>query len=278
MNRTHRIAQLILAELTEEMQHMLAERYQVPPRVAATVVRDVRNTSYSIREDLNRYNDLIVEFILKGINDRTIRYPEDAYKIYAIHNYLAFMKDHPQFRILVKRIFPDKNPKNLLAFTMQDVEEANDAFSNPKYDENVNKVQAKLPEGAELYYTDKTWQIVRVSGADAACTLARGTKWCTGSRDYLDRPGTAMGYLRSGPLYIFYKSGKKFGQLHIDRNTGDFQFMDLRDRTIVITPELEEVFVKAGLAREIEAGREAEQEERNRLFRVLHNQMNQVDR
>jgi hypothetical protein len=62
--------------------------------------------------------------------------------------------------------------------------------------------------GAEIKYRDATWVVYKVTSVEAAMTLGSNTNWCTANH------GHASSYIGRGDLWIFYKNGKPYLQLH----------------------------------------------------------------
>jgi hypothetical protein len=80
--------------------------------------------------------------------------------------------------------------------------------------------------GAEKLYDDNNWFLIKITDPKACSFYAKGTNWCTRNQE------TASHYLEEGPLYIIYKEGKIYAQLHIP--TGQ-----LKDSNDVEIPKME---------------------------------------
>jgi len=81
-------------------------------------------------------------------------------------------------------------------------------------------------EGQLLVYEDENWQVYFPQTKGAACSLGKGTGWCTAAPglDYYDR------YAKDGQLIIFIskKNPEEKYQLHYDTK----QYMDVKDEPI----------------------------------------------
>lgn len=213
--------------------------------------------------------DLITEWILKSIRngsgiwdmfqsdlpEDTQRFLEAAEFYFNTRRTDRFKKSLQDFLIddqyLLEEEAFDYPFKNILNFLLHDLETIKSIYEQPKVDPRVNELQTKLPEGAELFYNDGNYQIVKVTSPQAACALGKGTKWCTSNHEI------AVNYLYHAPLYIFYLKGKKHAQLFIGHNLSHTQFMDLRDRAVKLDEPIRTVLYKSGLMEKITEAMEA---------------------
>ena len=107
--------------------------------------------------------------------------------------------DRTQFHILVDRL-KEKNIKS----------------------KRQEKIEMK--SGAEKLYQDETWMIIKATTEEACIAYGKGTKWCTAAL----KNNMANEYLAKGPIYIIYKEGKPYAQVHSQSK----QFMDIYDNEI----------------------------------------------
>lgn len=121
------------------------------------------------------------------------------------------------------QVLKDKggNPRNLLNFTLHDVEDAHQAVVPPP--KGFDKYH-QLP-GAKPLITVGDTMIAEVTDRHTACKMGHGTKWCTSD------PEVAGEHIEEGPLYIVFHKGKRVGQVHVGPTYG-IQMMDLRDRPL----------------------------------------------
>lgn len=254
MSRLRRIATLVTATLPENVQKTISERYKIPLDIVRNVAHLIATQAgggLSNVPELRSYADLMVEWVIKNIAIGQIRPNEDYARVWKGWHFLNYRKQS-KVKEIVKNLFPGKNIKNILDFTLHDIEDVLDEFESPTKTLAENTLTRTLPAGAELFFQSDGWSVLKVTDAEAACVLGKGTKWCTSSRNGEDGyPETAAQYLESGPLYIFYKGNKKYAQLHIPNDDYGFQLMDLRDRTIIPDESLREVLWKSGLFKEM---------------------------
>jgi hypothetical protein len=192
-------------------------------------VIDEISKGYARNDDLNRFA-AAADFYFHEV--RTPKFKKIAQEVLEeqFEDSLREGEEHPRY-----------NVKNILQFSLRDIEDIEERYKKPEIDPRVNDLGDKLPEGSRLFYNDGTYQIVEVMSSQAACQLSRGTKWCTSD------DSVSQSYLDQSPLYVIYQSGRKIGQLYIGRTPDSIQFMDLRDREI--TPDISflKVLIKAGL-------------------------------
>jgi hypothetical protein len=193
--------------------------------------------------------DLVTEWVAKSVSKGSGRIPEDMTRFVTAANFYFQNVKTDKFKAVVTQENQDKgiqrNPKNILDFTLHDLENIEELFEDPEVDPRANQLGSKLPPGSRIFFNNGTYQIVEVGSPEAACDLARGTKWCTSNNE------TAAYYLNSNPLYVIYQSGKKIAQLHIGSGVDEIQLMDLRDRDIIPDPAMANVLHESGLLDDI---------------------------
>jgi hypothetical protein len=64
-------------------------------------------------------------------------------------------------------------------------------------------------EGSEIIYDDGRHRVLVISCPACATLYSRGTTWCTSD------PAKAAAYLESGPLYIVFRDGRRYAQIHL---------------------------------------------------------------
>jgi hypothetical protein len=237
-----------VALLTKDLAKTLVDRYRlnnlkIPEWEGGSVVQWVQHVNQWLHNEgeLHGKEDLFTEWMLKSIS-KGIGRPEDFRFLWAARFYFNNYKSD-RFKREVKRLADERgvsiNPKNLLDFDLNFLEDVKDLLEKPEVDPRVHQLAEKVPEGSKIIYNDGINQIVEVTSRQAACDLGRGTKWCTSDED------TAEQYLGLAPLYVIYVNGKKTAQIHYGV---DLQFMDLRDRPIsTISDGLRNALKKTGL-------------------------------
>lgn len=239
------------AVLPDRIINRLVDKYLFFPKAQSVPERfeAVKNLNNHLQFPFGEKADLVTEWMVKTVSQSNARWPEDFQRLQqAAISYFRSIKE-PRYKQVARDFLADfyDNPesvniKNILHFSLHTLESINDLYEKPQEDPRVNELQAKLPEGAELFYNDGNYQIVQVTSSQAACVLGKGTKWCTSGE------GPAEYYLSQGPLYIIYLKGKKYAQLHIGKET---QFMDLKDRPLKVDDPLREILIKSGLTEKI---------------------------
>jgi hypothetical protein len=245
-DRAHRIARRLLATLPDTVVAKLANEYGI----GRDRVREIESWA----RDLNLAQpDLVTEWVLSSLQYQEARWPEDRNRLQMAWNFYQAHRRHPRFREIATTVNVRRggspgeiNPRNPLDIPLRDMEEIArnlDTAPRDKHEEaRLNKLDA-LPEGAEVVHRDPEYQIAKVTDAQAACQLGRGTQWCTSD------PEVAEEYLSRNPLFVVYRRGRKFAQFHIDPD-GEVQLMDLHDRPIVPDADLRAALYAAGLLHE----------------------------
>lgn len=228
MARLHRIARLILAKLPDTVMERLSLTYGLGTLKIKLLEDNIHRLGA-------RNPDTVTEWAVILTSYQIIRGVEDLPRLVEAANFFFVNSGTPRFRELVaeRGNIPPQQVRNLLSYSLVTIEEIMDEMqstpSNQAERARLNRLQ-ELPEGAELVYNKNNLQIIKVTSPEAACTLARGTKWCTSAHK------TAVQYLRSGPLYVLYEKGKKIGQMHLGK--ADFQLMDLKDVSLPLDSKL----------------------------------------
>jgi hypothetical protein len=229
------------AQLSDEMIQRILDRYN------SELDRIDFNIIYAHLMDLPAKADLLAEWVVKSIakgkgTTGTINQFENMARFY------LNARNTPRFKKAVAAYAEETempfNPRNILDFTLYDLEEIHDLYEQPEVHPRVNLLQNKLPEGTSLFYNDGEYQIVEVTSPQSACQLASGTKWCTSDEE------KATEYLGEAPLYVIYLRGKKRAQFHVNLSDDDLngiQLQDLRARNIVPDEALAGVLWKSGL-------------------------------
>lgn len=170
---------------------------------------------------LNRMDDRIDD------DDQTLIWPEDKDRaVETFEWYMAARKDS-RVQNMMREMFPGRSIKNPLEFSIYDLEDLQDTLTPVKQQTAKNQrwkpeERGIAPGKARTILDDDGWLIVEITDAAVASSYASGTRWCTSNRR------TAQGYLNDGPLYVLFRNGQKYGQIHGQSN----QIMDVRDRPI----------------------------------------------
>ena len=164
-----------------------------------------------------------VEWMARQLNSGTILWPEDQNRLKNALESFWQIKKSP--RILSQY---SANP-DLSTYTMQALEALDDKVRGV-----VERPESltMAPPNTKKIYDDGVYAILEAETPEAACSLAKGTKWCTSD------PETALGYLKRGGLYIWFKNGQKFAQ------SSGSQFMDLKDVAITADSVVGSIFHK----------------------------------
>lgn len=164
-----------------------------------------------------------LEWMVRQLNSKIIRWPEDKPRLQKALESFWQIKKSP--RILAQY---SANP-DLSTYTMQTLEDLDDKVRGVV--DRPDSLQ-EAPTGTEKIYDDGIYAVLKALSTEAACTLARGTKWCTSD------PGTAANYLKRDGLFIWFKNGQKFAQ------SSGGMFLDLRDEEMVIPADLGTIYFK----------------------------------
>lgn len=239
-----------LAFLSDEFVDKLAKRFNPYPLLTYDEENaKVKEMNIVLNDRFGTKGDMITEWILRQMYGSFFRWPEDQNKVF---DTLSFYFNHlpdPKYKQITHEYIKENGSlikrtyKNLLTWNFHELEDIQELYLQPQEDPRVLQLESKLTEGATVFYKDENYQIVKVTGVQAACDLSRGSKWCTSNAN------TADYYLEVSPLYIFYSKGKKFAQLHIGES--ETQFMDLRDRPVSLDDKLRMSLLKSGLLLEI---------------------------
>jgi hypothetical protein len=82
--------------------------------------------------------------------------------------------------------------------------------------------ELQVPEGAKHVLSKGEFDVVEITGTEAAISLSSGTKWCTSNKFQ------AKHYLKQGPLYLIYKNGERIYMVHYQSG----QFKDTADKDV----------------------------------------------
>ena len=148
-------------------------------------------------------NGKYVEWILNHIRDRNIILPEDSEKINRLLDDFTKRKTR-----LAEKDILRYNPNSLYR-ALNEIETVTRGQRKAAHRGNL-----VVPPGAEILDTETSkgphdMVVMRLNNAAATMTIASGTNWCVAN----EKP--ANEYLEIGPLYAFYKNGKKHALLCI---------------------------------------------------------------
>lgn len=168
-------------------------------------------------------------------------WPEDQPRALETFNWYMSNRKDSVVQNRMREKFPGRNVKNPLEYTIWELEELQSSLTPESEAEERNERWMPLEMGfkesqATVSYNKGEIMIVEVTDKNAASKYAAGTRWCTSS------PATAQTYLNKGPLYVVFRNGKKYGQIHSESD----QIMDLQDRPIGgnLPPEIATFMVK----------------------------------
>ena len=154
-------------------------------------------------------------------------WPEDQPRALETFNWYMSNRKDSAVQNRMREKFPGRNVKNPLEYTIWELEELQSSLTPESEAEERNERWMPLEMGfkesqAKVAYNKGEIMIVEVNDKNAASKYAAGTRWCTSA------PSTAQTYLNKGPLYVVFRNGKKYGQIHSESD----QIMDLQDRPI----------------------------------------------
>lgn len=158
-------------------------------------------------------------------------WPEDQDRALQTFNWYMTNRKQSDVQNRMRERFPGRNIKNPLEFSIWDMEDVEasltpEAEAEARNERWMPSEMGMKPSQADVAFNEGDIMIVKVTGADAASKYASGTKWCTSNKN------TAQNYLNRGPLYVVFRNGQKYGQIH----TQDNQVMDLQDRPLTDLP------------------------------------------
>jgi len=192
---------------------LLAEKY---PRIPKETLEAM--------ESIDPAKGKSLEWMARQLNSNTIRWPEDSNRLKQALVSFWQIKKSPR-----KLAQYSANP-DLSTYTMQTLETLDDQVRGV-----IEKPESltEIPQDTQKIYDDGDISVIKVNTIEAACDLARGTKWCTSD------PLEAEDYIKNkGGLYIWFKSGKKFAQ------SSGRTFLGLRDESLEVDAKLGGIFYK----------------------------------
>lgn len=149
-----------------------------------------------------------VEWLARQLKAGRIRLPEDTEKLKANLNRFNKIKNRLEVRD-INRYTPGE-----LARAIRPYE------TSARQEKKLGRAgKLVLPPGSELVIEKGPYQVVKITGVEAATKLSSGTEWCTANEEW------AKEYLASGPLYLVYKNGERWMLAHYPSD----QFMDIYD-------------------------------------------------
>jgi hypothetical protein len=226
-SRTFRLARLLLSSLEDRIS-LLSKKY---PSVPEETIRSL--------SQLDPTHGSLLEWLTRQVKSGQFRFPEDSFRMSPALSTFLQLKKSP--RLLQQHsASPDINK-----YTFHSLESLHDKISGTSLKTQRQTIEESKSKGAKTIYDTPTCKIIQIGGPNtdleaatqAACTYAKGTKWCTSD------PDTAKGYLSENPLYVIFKNGEKIAQ------TDGHQVMDIRDRDISIdrAPNLWKILSKLGI-------------------------------
>jgi hypothetical protein len=251
------VARLVLGELTEPIIEAIAARYKVDP----ALVRNVRwKFSARANQVLGPRMDLATEWVAQQVGGQQARWPEDAPRLEGA--VLAFLDPEwrtPPWKGAILREHPEKaKVRSLLGWTLGEIEDVVAEVAEPTNPGQGDVDPTRLPQGARVIHQDPEWVVVEFTDPESACRAGSKTRWCTRLREddngnvseTVGQPATAWEYIKEGPLYVIWKEGKKFAQVHVG---DDIQVMDIKDRPLDPRGPVRAALERSGLLRLIAA-------------------------
>jgi hypothetical protein len=272
------VARLILGELTAPIVAKLATAYGLPEAVVRRVNQVTTVTFASPGyQGIRGKEDLVTEWIVKNLGQnpgwRTRlqgnpeAWQEDRFRYYQGALWFLDPTHRDALRGLSRRLLPTHNPKNILDYTLSEVEDLKEEVESPT-DPGHGPINPRaLPEGSRIVYQDPTWMVVEFTDPESACRAGMKTRWCTRLRmvdgeqpgdpwdpweeidlEYSETegyPSTAAQYLQEGPLYVFWKNGKKVAQAHVGDH--QVQLKDIKDNDLDPRGEITVALERSGI-------------------------------
>jgi hypothetical protein len=186
------------AVINERKKELLMRKYSVGPEVLDQADEIDPPSNYT-------------DWLVKQIKAKNIKIPEDVEKIRGLLEKFTRLKNSQ---------FKESHSTDIGSYTPNSLFKALDEFGDSKKQEKRNVHEGI--NGSEIKYKEDPWIVYRVTTPQAAVVLGSNTNWCTAASTK-----TAASYLKDGPLWIFYRDGKPYAQLHPDSG----QFCDRGDRS-----------------------------------------------
>lgn len=212
-SRTNRIARFLIAALEDRIKLLETKYPSVSPDIISSLV------------DLDPTGGSLLEWLVRQVKSGTFRHPEDDFRMVPALDTFLKLKKSP--RLLKEHgVSPDIN-----RLSFHDLESIHDRIYGTELKTQRQTIEEAKSEGAKTIYDTSPYKIIQIGGpgtdldlaAQAACTYAKETKWCTSNPEVAKRT-----YLSKGPLYVIFQDGIKIAQ------TDGNQVMNLRDRKIRI--------------------------------------------
>lgn len=159
--------------------------------------------------------------------EQRLIWPEDKDRGVEVFNWYMENRKDSKVQNRMREMFPGRSIKNVLLFSIYELEDLQDSLTPVSVQAAKNtrwkpEDRGISPLKAETVFEEDGWLVVKIMDAGVASTYASGTRWCTSNKS------TAAGYLANGALYVLFRNGQKYGQIHGQSN----QVMDVRDRPI----------------------------------------------
>jgi hypothetical protein len=213
MNRTLRLAKMLVAALEDRIS-LLSKKY---PSVPLETIRSL--------SELDPTQGSLLEWLTRQVKSGQFRFPEDSFRMIPALNTFLQLKKSPRL-LKEHNASPDINK-----YSFHDLETLHDKISGTSLKTQRQTIEESKSQGSKTIYDTSPYKIIQIGGpgvdldlaVQAACTYAKGTKWCTANSAAADT------YLSKSPLYVIFKNGVKLAQ------TDGIQLMSVRDREISIT-------------------------------------------
>lgn len=242
---SHDCTFLRTAVLTEDVIDKLLQRY----KKTSYTPDEIKKINLRISKELPGKEDLVTEWFLSHVEkgfgvdlDEYIKYARFFFSHYKEQLFKDVVREYNEENEVAV------NSKNLFDFSFPVLNSIMELYNVEVEAKTLNILPDHLPKGSQLIYDDGKYQIVRVFGRDAACSLGRGTKWCT------KEDPSASGYLSNGPLFVLYRDKKKWAQMHLgieEQGAEAIEINDIKNKPFKINDEMRDALIKSGFMGQI---------------------------
>jgi len=197
-------------------------------RLARVIVADFAKTLEVVKDRYEGVDDAIIdnigtvlpeqaiEWAVKSVSKNRGIWPEDGFRFNNAFVFFTQNKATQRYKDAVQAAYPNRKPKNLLQFTLHDMETLQERLAPKPKEEKSKRQQLRevKQKGAKVFYDKPPYKVIQIGGpgvdledaAQAACQYAKETRWCT------SQPSTAKSYLKHNPLYVIFMGSQKVGQ------------------------------------------------------------------
>jgi len=216
------VSEGMIPEGIERSIHILSKNYDLDLDLVRSISTEVPEAA--------------LEWIVKLINIKNIRWSEDKARLLSVFEWFKQNKSNSKFQNLVKQ--DSKNHKNILDFTLHDLEGYQDKLSVEPIQSKRQQIIDLKKKGSKIIHDENGLKLLKVTDAETMSYYAKGTKWCVSD------VATAEQYLANsdGFIVIFINSEKT--ALYDEASK---QLRDIKDRLLEIDRELGSKLLNVGI-------------------------------